>query len=553
MDAQGTREELLQELTALRARVAELEGRGCSPSDDGRSPAETEQLYRRLVETSPDSIVLTDIEGRVLVANRQTAKLHRFADASELVGLNVLDIVPEEGREEASAVIRRILETGEVQDSHHLLLRKDESCFMAEVTGTLVRDADGKPKYIIYNGRDVTARLRMQQELVESQKLESVGRLAGGIAHDFNNLLAVVLGNASLQLRNRELPPKTIECLKDIVEAAERASALTTQLLAYARGGLRRPVPAELNKLVQAACDILRPTLPRQIQLNLELAENPPVVVVDRSQIQQVIINLAMNAIQATSAPGEVTVRTAAETIDAGAAERLQLPAGEYAIVQVVDQGDGMDRPTAERAFEPFFTTKAESRGMGLPASLGIIEGHHGRIALDSKPGGGTVASVWLPGAGAGSADQAPEVAPRMMNAPQGSETVLVIEPEPAVGHTAEQILASLGYCVVTHNEADRALAFLKTNCEDVDLVVLNASMPAPAGPSMLEEIRAGCPTMPVLLASGYDQSAEADRLRAMGAAGFVGKPFTLMSLAQAVRGVLDDPSRPKRYSVYDP
>lgn len=537
------------ELEALRARVAELEAADALHRRAEEALRESEQMYRRLVETSPDSIVLTDSDGRILMANEKSAILHGYPDPASMVGLNALDLVPAEERPQALGDIQRILETGELRDRQHTLLRRDGTTFVGEVSGSLIRDAGGEPKYIIYNGRDVTARVRLQRELVEDQKMESIGRLAGGIAHDFNNLLAVVLGNASLQLRNRALPPKTIECLKDIVEAAERASTLTTQLLAYARGGLRRPVPSDLNKLVQAACDILRPTLPRQVQLNLELKPDLPPIVVDRSQIQQVIINLCMNAIQASPAPGEVKVQTVEEELDEKRAAKLQVAPGRYVCVQVKDQGPGMDKAIIERMFEPFFTTRTERRGMGLPVSRGIVQSHGGQLVVTSKPGQGTLATAWLSSIARGE-DASARSGPSVMNAPHGTETVLVIEPDRDVCRTAEQILASLGYCVVARTDAEQALAFLRTNCDDIDLVLLNFAMPSPAGGSMFGVVRASCPMIPVVLTSGEDRTAEINALTRPGAVGFLAKPFSLMSLAQSIRRVLDDPNRPPRPSA---
>lgn len=527
------------ELERLRKRLAELEGADARHRSTEAALRESEQLYRRLVETSPDSIVLADVNGQILMANQQAAILHGYSDPAEMVGLNVMDIVPEDARADANADIRQIVETGALRDRQHALMRKDGTSFIAEVTGSLVRDAAGEPKYIIYNGRDITTRLRMQRELVESQKLESIGRLAGGIAHDFNNLLAVILGNASLQLRNRSLPAKTIESLKDVVEAAERASALTTQLLAYARGGLRRAVPSKLNKVVQDACEIMRPTLPRQVEFDIQLGANLPAVMIDRAQVQQVVINLAMNAIQATAAPGVVHVRTAAESCDEHRARELHIQPGDCAVLQIEDHGSGIDGATMERVFEPFFTTRTECRGMGLAASLGIVQSHKGRLRITSQPGRGTLATVWLPAMPSGES-RAVQPAPAIVNAPQGTETILVVEPDPAVCHTAEQILASLGYCIVTRNDLEPALAFLDNNCEDIDLVILNINMPTRSGPGLVKLMVERCPSVPLLLISGCDRGVEADALLNLGASGFVQKPFSLMSLAQTVRRVLD-------------
>jgi two-component system, cell cycle sensor histidine kinase and response regulator CckA len=185
---------------------------------------------------------------------------------------------------------------------------------------------------------------------------------------------------------------------------------------------------------------------------------------------------------------------------------------------------------------------------MGLAASLGIVQSHKGRLLITSQPGRGTLATVWLPSMASDEVETA-DAAPSAMfvNAPHGTETILIVEPDPAVSHTAEQILASLGYCVVTRNDLEPALGFLTTNCEDVDLVILNINMPSKSGPDVVELTLERCGEIPLLLFSGYEQAAEAAALLDLGAAAFLQKPFSLMSLAQAVRSVLDDPARPKR------
>ncbi len=498
MSLEPSNPNLAEELQRLRVRVAELETAAARQDKAARVLRESEQLYRSLLETSPDCIVVTDLDGRIQMANQQAAVTHGYSGLDEMLGLNIMDLIALEYADQCRRDIQRIIDTGSLRDHQHPLRRKDGSTFTGEFTGVLIRDEKGLAKYILYHGRDVTSRTRLQRELIESQKLESIGRLAGGIAHDFNNLLAVILGNASLQLRNKSLPAKTLECLQDVVDAAERASSLTTQLLAYARGGLRKAVPTDVNRLVNNAVELLRGSGSREVEIQMQLAAELPDITIDQGQIQQVVVNLGLNAIQASPLPGKVEVATGLEEIASPRAEQLHLPAGRYVALRIRDFGCGMDAGTVERAFEPFFTTKAESRGMGLPAALGIVHSHNGRLLLRSTVGEGTEAIVYLPVAVP--RDDRDSVPAEKLGAPPcGHETILVVDDGASPSRTAEQILASLGYCVVRHAEGHEALGFLETNAEDVDLVFLDLSACQERRNQMLTTLASGWPEVRVL------------------------------------------------------
>lgn len=397
------------------------------------------------------------------------------------------------------------------------------------------------PSHVVVAGDDISERVRLQDELLKSQKLESIGTLAGGIAHDFNNLLAVVVGQASMQLRDRTLPPRLRETLKDMLHAAERGSAMTQQLLTYARGGWQRPVAVELNPVVESVMQILRRALPPQMEFTLALAEGLTPVLADPSQLEQVVMNLCLNAVQATTPPGRVEVSTEAARLDEKQARQWDVFPGEYAQLRVRDYGKGMDAAVQERIFEPFFTTRTEGRGMGLSATLGIVQSHRGHIQVESVPGKGTTMTVWLPAAPlAKGAAAGPTPRSRTSPLPRGSETLLVIDDDAAVRRTLDAMLASLGYCVVSRGEPEEALALLASNAEDFNLVVLDANLPRISLAEMYEQVRKLAPQVPVLLASGFDLQEQCAPLVAQGAAGFVQKPFSMATLAMQVRAVLD-------------
>ena len=392
---------------------------------------------------------------------------------------------------------------------------------------------------------DITENVKLQKQLYKTQKLESIGTLAGGIAHDYNNLLAVIIGHASIHLRDTSLPDRLLESLRDIMNAAERGSSLSHQLLAYARGGLQKPAPTDINRLIHRVMEILQRTTEPGIELKLTLAESLPPIMADPTQIEQVIMNLCVNAIQASTSPGRIHIKTflrEPSAVEATSGDSDSAKAVDEVALIVEDNGCGMTEEVLGRIFEPFYSTKQDtmSRGMGLSATLGIVESHKGRIGVESKAGEGTRVTVYLPVAREGIAT-ADAVDPHRHAAPmRGSETILVADDDPSVVRTVEMILSSLGYPVMAYNNIDDLLAMLDTNAEDVDLVLLDVNMPKYTTEEAYAEIRKRCPHCRILLASGFDRPDPVDRLMKQGASGFMPKPFTMLSLSTAIRNALD-------------
>jgi len=466
----------------------------------------------------------------------------------EVVGKDYLaTFVPPEEHESLGQVFHRLTTTNEPTFNENHVLARDGRQILVEWHGRQVYKPDGQLDYFFGVGIDITQRRKAEQErarleaqLYQAQKLEAVGQLAGGIAHDFNNLLVVIMGNASMVKRDASLPPKVREAVGDIMSAAERGSALTQQLLAYARGGLQQPTATDLNRLIRSVVPMLERTAPARIKFDFQLADDLPTVVADPPRIEQVLVNLCLNAIQATTPPGTVTVATSAVTLDPAAAAELQINQGRYLRLDVTDQGCGIEPEIQDKIFEPFFSTKEMGRGLGLSVTHGIVQSHRGQIRVRSQPGRGTTVSVWLP---ASDQPEAAVMAPDLKFAPprppRGSETILVIDDEPVVACALEKLLSSLGYCVVCHTDADQALAFLGTNAEDLHLVLCDLTMPKHSGRDIANIIARKYPHIAVLLISGYDAETVSSQLRGTRA-GFVAKPFSLMALAQAVRDALD-------------
>lgn len=507
-----------------------------------RALRESEELYRSLYDTALVGLWRTRIsDGLVLRANRTSARLTGYNSPQEMIGKVYAPSMYGPGQREE--LMRMLERDGEIANTEMQFVLPDGQERSCSISARMFKDKGYIEGAIV----DITETKRLQQQLIQTQKLESIGTLAGGIAHDFNNLLAVVLGNASALLRRESVPGSDREMIEDMIEAAERGSALTQQLLAYARGGLQKPKPCALNMLIERVLKILRRTAPSHIELAGNLADELPPVVADPSQLEQVIMNLVLNAIQAMQDPGRIDLRTRVESLDDDRLSEMaaEITPGKYVVFEVRDSGCGMDAVTLGRIYEPFFTTKFTGRGMGLSATLGIVQSNKGYIDVQSEVGRGTTMTVYLPAAEQEKPAADPAVEPRTMGAPRGTETILVIDDEVAVGRTVEKILAPLGYMVIPQSVPKVAAEFIKVNAEDIDLILLDLNMPGISGPEMYRTIQHYCPEKPVVLISGYDSPDTVHRLQADGAGPFVQKPFSIMTLATVIRNTLDEVAAP--------
>ncbi|MBP7934327.1 MAG: PAS domain S-box protein [Phycisphaerae bacterium] len=505
---------------------------------------EHSRLLSLAIEQVGEGIAIVDLKRRLLFVNQAFALAHGYTP-EEVVGEQIAIFHTPEQMDAVLAANEEADRAGSFRgEIWHA--RRDGTPFPAYMEVWFLRDERGRAIGVIGTLRDLTEqrraeeeRARLENQLYQIQKLKAIGQLAGGVAHDFNNLLAVILGNASVVQRESSLPPKVREAMLDIVEAAERGSSLTRHLLAYARGGLQKPVATDLNRLIRSMVPMLERAAPSGIGFRLDLAGDLPTVVADPPRIEQIVMNLCLNAVQASQPPARIAIVTRAVDLDEAQAGELRLTAGPYILFQVVDQGCGIALELRERIFEPFFTTREMGRGMGLSVAHGIIESHRGHISVETELGRGSTFSVWLP------ASNEPETAlqasadlPRRERPPRGSETILIVDDEAPVARTIEQMASSLGYCAVSHGNADGALAFLQHNAEDVDLVLCDVSMPERNGWEIAAFVAERCPHVAVVLTTGDERISDTEGRP--GVAGFLHKPFTLMSLARAIRAILD-------------
>jgi signal transduction histidine kinase len=392
-------------------------------------------------------------------------------------------------------------------------------------------------------------RIAVERRLAEAQRAESVGLLAGGVAHDFNNLLVVVLGNASLGARAAAAVPELRGYFDEIELAASRAADLASQLLAYSGKGRFVVRSVDLNQVVVEAEALLRVTVPKNVELRIELDPNPLSIRGDVTQLHQVLMNLLMNAVESIgAAAGSVRLSTGVQVADRATLDSLAIGAdlapGNLAFVEVADTGCGMDRATRARIFEPFFTTKFTGRGLGLAAVQGIVRGHGGGLMISSELGRGTTMRLYLPRGTPSEASQSPPPRPPRPARPgRAKGLVLVAEDDAMVRTTAVRMLERLGFATLEAGDGEVALELLRTHQRELAAILLDATMPRRNGSEALRAITEMAPEIPLVLTSGFGERAAETRGIAPQRAGFLAKPFLLEDLRARLVDVLGRPS----------
>lgn len=435
------------------------------------------------------------------------------------------DVHPDD-RQAVLDAIRNAIVTGRRYEVEYRSTDSHGATLWFEGRGRVFRDEVGEPVWMSGFCLDTTERHQLQDRLQQRQRLESLGVLASGIAHDFNNLLTGILGNASLA-EARLMPGDSARpLLGNVVTASRRAAELTQQLLAYAGKGCVSQEPLDLSEIVRELLPLVRPVIPPEVQLFLDLAPAP--VVADSGQLHQVVMNLIINAAEAISGVGTVLVTTRTEDMLEGA----PLEPGAYACIKVRDTGCGMDANTLERIFDPFFSTKFAGRGLGLAAAHGIVHAHRGAIQVDSAPGRGATFTVLLP-AGNRSAASARLPAPSMDL--KGAGAILVVDDEEMVLEMAQTSLEIYGYSVLRASDGWSAVDVLNGARETICAVVLDLTMPGMTCEETLKRLRDIRPAMPVIIASGYGGSEITQRFDGAGIDGFLQKPYTPEQLAQCI------------------
>ena len=527
------------------ARVVEIDGdchvMGFLIDITERKTAETARGHlAALVDSSNDAIISTGVDGTILSWNPAAERLYGYA-AEEAIGRNILMTVPADEREATRARLSQLLDGGNALEVEGVRLRKDGTSFHASVTMSPTRDASGRTTGISGIARDISEQKRLEEELRQAHKMEAIGALAGGVAHDFNNALMAIRGYSEL-IGNRidENDPLRRD-IDGIKFAADGAASLTRQLLAFGRRQVLQPQLLDLNAVVGDLSGVVRTALGANVELRLELDPTLGYVNADRGQLEQVVLNLALNARDAMEGGGTLTISTRNVELDEEyAREHLVREAGEYVALEVSDTGVGLTDEVKERMFEPFFTTKdpGKGTGMGLSTVYGIVNQSGGSIWPYSGPGGGTSMKIYLPRVAAPA--ELHEAAPVKPEPPRGCETILLVEDEDLVRSVARQMLERLGYSVLSVKSGSEALALARGTAARIDLVVTDVAMPEMSGLELADEVRRVRPETPTILMSGYAQDVLGGERVDRPGRRFLQKPFTIDTLANCVRSLLD-------------
>jgi PAS domain S-box-containing protein len=483
----------------------------------------SEARYRFLTEHSPDLITLHDATGRILYAS--PASLPMLGVRPELMGGS-----PVEGflhPDDAGEVVAEIARTaaGEKPDvSLPYRMRGAAGRFVdVESSSTPLSEGPEGDRRVLRVTRDISARRRMEARLAESQTLSTIGLLAGGVAHEFNNVLAGIQGAVELLSMHAGGNPQARPYLDVIRRMAGRAAELTRQLLAYSRQGMYTPVSIPLDRVLSETLPTMRASLPPGVEISTECDDALPPVHVDVAQMKQVLVGLCLNAAEAMTGGGRLSVRT------------YSGPGDGRVVLEVSDTGPGIDAKVMPRIFEPFFTTKGVGRGMGLAAIRGIVDNHGGEIRVVSGEGKGTTCTVLLPMSAAPAAGE-----PRTAEgAPAGIGQVLLADDEEDVRAVVRAMLETLGYAVIEARDGLEAVEIFRRRAAEIDLVVLDLVMPRLAGEAALGQIRRIAPAVPAILVSGYDEGGRIRDIVGTGFGGFLQKPFRRQDLGKKVRELL--------------
>jgi len=494
------------------------------------------EVYRSLLHSSADAIVIYDLEGNAEYISPVFTQIFGWT-LEELKGKQI-PFLPEFERESTMAIIKDLVEKGTpCRGFETKRYTKDGRLLEVSISASRYDDNQGKPAGTLVILRDISEKKKFEAKLQYMERMEAIGTLAGGIAHDFNNLMMGMQGNISLILYDANSLHPYYEKLKNIEKLIQSGSELTRQLLGYARKGKYEVKPINLNQIVKYNSETFGRTR-KNITIHREFAEDLFAIKADESQIGQVLINLYINAADAMPNGGELILKTMNVTHRKMKNKRYDPKPGQYVLLQVTDNGTGMDEKTIERIFEPFFTTKemGGGSGLGLASVYGIIKGHGGYIDVDSEKGHGATFSIYLP-ASDQSVQKTSEPYERII---KGDETVLLVDDEEVVIDVGVQLLKKLGYNVLEAGSGKEAIQLFGEWCDKIDIVILDMIMPDIGGGEVYDSIKEIDPQVKVLLSSGYSIDGQATDILERGCNSFIQKPFNMKVLSKKIREVLN-------------
>jgi PAS domain S-box-containing protein len=502
-----------------------------------------------IVESSEDAIISKNLLGVIQTWNVSAARVYGYP-AGEVIGRDMTLLLPPGRENEEEQILDKIRRGERVEHFETTRLRKGGESIHVALTISPIRDRDGALVGASHVARDITERRAFEQQMRQAQRLESLGVLAGGIAHDFNNLLTGIIGNASLAAETLADAHAARRYLADLTLSAERAADLTRQLLAYSGRGQFVVGPVNVSDVVAEISTLVKASIPKTVDVRLELERRIPPIEADRSQIQQLAMNLVINGAEAIGEdrPGRVVVKTGADWLDAdflrAAFPAAQIEAGNYVFIEVEDDGCGMDEQTRARIFDPFFTTKFAGRGLGLAAAMGIVKAHNGAMRVASAAGKGTAFRVIFP---VRRGEVVEERAPAKADSKAAAKgVVLMVDDEEIVRKVAKAALEARGYRVMLACDGKEAVEVFREMSDSISLVILDLTMPVMGGEEALRHLRDIRPDVTVMLSSGYTEADAMRRFSADGLAGFIQKPYTSARLRERVDAVVQNAQRNK-------
>ena len=506
---------------------------------------ESEEMYKALVNTSPDSIMVADLGGTILFVSEQTLDMFRFGSTEEVISRSLFELINESDRAEAKAGFERLLDMGIARNSEYKMLRHDKTHFIGEMSIALIKDDRGNPKMYMAITRDITKRRQAEEErnaiqaqLLQVQKMEAIGTLTGGVAHDFNNLLTAIQGCADMLMMRTDEDSIMYRDMKEIQMASMRAAELTRQLLLFSRKQPMAFISIDLNKIIENLLKMLHRLIGEDIGIITSLEADLWPLHGDKGTLEQVIMNLSVNAKQAMPGGGKLTIKTENVTIDEAQAKKIpEARPGRFVRLSVLDTGIGMSEEIIKHIFEPFFSTKGPGKGTGLGLAVvyGIVTQHGGWINIQSAPGKGTVFEIYI---------EAVDIPPLSQDTEEtdlskyrgNGEKILVVEDEESVQAFLSMALEENGYNVYPAREAEEAVQLFKKEKGLFDLVICDVVLPDKDGVQLISDLIQINPSIQIVLSSGYtDQKSQWDAIQEKGYP-FLQKPYPLRTLLKTVK-----------------
>lgn len=494
---------------------------------------ESELKYRQLVENANDAIFIAQDE-KITFANSKTLELtgYSFEDLKEIPFVRLIH------QDDQAMVVERYIQRlqgkTDIPSTYSFrMLDRNGKKYTVLLSSVLI-EWKAEPASLCFV-RDITEQKELESAYLQAQKMEAIGTLASGIAHDFNNLLMAIWGRISLMSNGMENSHPQYKNFNVIEDSIKSATNLTSQLLGIARGGKYEAQPIDMNELVIKSSSLFGRTN-KAITIKTVVHPSPLIVKVDKRQIEQVLLNLYVNALHAMPDGGELVLQTETINLDHKISENSHIETGNYAHILVTDTGIGMDKETKDRIFDPFFTTKERERGtgLGLSSAFGIIRNHNGMISVKSEINHGTTFSICLPLSDEEAVSE--DIVEKKLF--KGTETVLIVDDESVVLEVGSEMLKNLGYSVMLATGGESALRTVFKDGEKIDLVIIDMIMPDMDGETLFFKIREKLPQVPILLSSGYSYNEQADSIMQAGCNGFIQKPFSLTDFSQKIRSV---------------